>query len=84
MKVNSKSGRGLPDNSHLQCHINAAIAYNLWQYYQITGDMEFLSFYGAEMLLEIARFWVSASTYNEQLGLSPKNQLQAAIGDQSA
>jgi len=68
LHLNPKSGRWLPDNSHLQRHINVAIAYNLWQYYQVTGDMEFLSFYGAEMLLEIARFWASASTYNEQLG----------------
>jgi alpha,alpha-trehalase len=68
LHLNPKSGRWLPDNSHLQRHINVAIAYNLWQYYQVTGDMEFLSFYGAEMLLEIARFWASASTYDEQLG----------------
>lgn len=66
--LNPRSGRWLPDNSHLQRHISAAVAYNLWQYYQITGDMEFLSFYGAEMLLEIARFWASACTWNEQLG----------------
>lgn len=66
--LNPQSGRWLPDNSHLQRHINAAVAYNLWQYYQITGDMEFLSFYGAEMLLEIARFWASACTWNEGLG----------------
>ena len=68
LHLNPKSGRWLPDNSHLQRHISAAIAYNLWQYYQVTGDMEFLSFYGAEMLLEIARFWGSMSTYNEKLG----------------
>lgn len=67
LHLNPRSGRWLPDNSHLQRHINVAIAYNLWQYYQITGDMEFLSFYGAEMLLEIARFWASACTYNERL-----------------
>ena len=68
LHLNPKSGRWLPDNSHLQRHISAAVAYNLWQYYQITGDMEFLSFYGAEMLLEIARFWASVCRYNEELG----------------
>jgi alpha,alpha-trehalase len=36
LHLNPKSGRWLPDNSHLQRHINAAIAYNLWQYYQVT------------------------------------------------
>ncbi len=66
--LNPKSGRWVPDNSQLQRHVNAAIAYNLWQYYQATGDVEFLSFYGAEMFLEIARFWSSITTYNDRLG----------------
>lgn len=61
--LNPKSGRWIPDNSRLQRHVNAAIAYNIHQYYQCTGDTEFLSFYGAEMILEIARFWASATTY---------------------
>ena len=32
--LNPLSGRWLPDASHLQRHINVAIAYNVWQYYQ--------------------------------------------------
>jgi alpha,alpha-trehalase len=64
LHLNPKSGNWIPDNSHLQRHINAAVAYNVWQYYQVTRDMEFLSFYGAEMILEIARFWASIATYN--------------------
>ena len=31
------------------------------------GDIEFLRFHGAEMILEIARFWASAATYNRSL-----------------
>jgi alpha,alpha-trehalase len=65
--LNPKSGRWIPDNSRLQRHVNAAIAYNVWNYYQVTNDKEFLSFYGAEMLLEIARFWGSIAAYNEKL-----------------
>jgi alpha,alpha-trehalase len=65
--LNPRSGRWIPDNSHLQRHVNAAIAYNIYQYYQVTGDMEFLSFRGAEMFLEIARFWASIATYNASL-----------------
>ena len=65
--LNPKSGRWIPDNSRLQRHVNAAIAYNVLQYYQATGDMEFLAFYGAEMVLEIARFWASIVTYNPDL-----------------
>ena len=32
MHLNPASGRWLPDASHLQRHVNAAIAYNVWQY----------------------------------------------------
>lgn len=67
LHLNPKSGRWLPDGSHLQRHINAAVAYNVWQYWQVTADLEFMRFWGAEMVLEIARFWASASTYNHQL-----------------
>lgn len=66
MHLNPQSNRWLEDNTHLQRHINSAIVYNIWQYYQVSGDSEFLSFYGAEMILEIARFWSSISTYNSR------------------
>lgn len=66
--LNPQSGNWIPDNTHLQRHVNGAIAYNIWQYYQITEDYEFLSFYGAEMLLEIAKFWAGKVTYNENRG----------------
>jgi alpha,alpha-trehalase len=64
---NPRSGRWMPDHSHLQRHVGAAVAYNVWQYYQVSGDLEFLVDYGAEMLLDMARFWASATTYNERL-----------------
>ena len=64
LHLNPHSGRWLPDHSHLQRHVNIAVAYNVWQHYQVTGNMEFLRFYGAEMLIEIARFWASIASYN--------------------
>jgi trehalose/maltose hydrolase-like predicted phosphorylase len=67
LHLNPRSGRWLPDHSHLQRHVNIAIAHNVWQYYQVTGDLEFLAAHGAEMLLEIARFWASIATYNRSL-----------------
>ncbi|ADH84854.1 glycoside hydrolase family 65 central catalytic [Desulfurivibrio alkaliphilus AHT 2] len=67
LHLNPHSGRWLPDNSQRQHHINAAIAYNIWSYCQATDDHEFLYYYGAEMLLEIARFWASIATHNEAL-----------------
>ncbi|MBE0431603.1 MAG: trehalose-phosphatase, partial [Dehalococcoidia bacterium] len=67
LHLNPRSGRWLPDKSHLQRHINIAIAYNVWHYYQVTGDVSFLAFCGAEMLIEIARFWASMARYNRSL-----------------
>jgi kojibiose phosphorylase len=40
-------------------HLAADIAYAIVQYRQATGDDAFFFGYGAEMLLEIARFWAS-------------------------
>jgi trehalose/maltose hydrolase-like predicted phosphorylase/beta-phosphoglucomutase-like phosphatase (HAD superfamily) len=62
--LNPKSGRWLPDHSHNQRHVNIAIAYNVWQHYMVTGSTGFLRFTGAELLIEIARFWSSLATYN--------------------
>ncbi len=66
--LNPKSGRWVPDETFLQRHVNAAIAYNIWQYAEVTRDSEFVHFAGSEMFLEIARFWASLARYNEQLG----------------
>ncbi|MGA1864548.1 MAG: trehalose-phosphatase [bacterium] len=67
LHLNPQSGRWIPDNSNLQRHINIAVAYNVWNYYQVTSDMDFMCFYGAEIILEIARFWVSLAQYNKSL-----------------
>ena len=67
MHLNPASGRWVPDRTYLQRHVDAAIAYNVWQYFLATGDVEFLRFYGAEMMLDIARFWSSVATYNHLL-----------------
>lgn len=62
--LNPLSGRWDSDHSHNQRHVNAAIFYNVWQYYQATGDLDFLREHGAEMMLEIARFWASLADHN--------------------
>ncbi|CAN5568608.1 hypothetical protein BH24ACT21_BH24ACT21_15970 [soil metagenome] len=64
--LNPNSGKWEPDLSHNQRHVNAAIFYNIWRYYLATDDFEFLLDHGAEMMLEIARFWASIAHYNEE------------------
>lgn len=68
MFLNPHSGRWIRDYTHLQRHVGAAVAYNVWQYYQATGDSEFFFAYGAELLFEIARFWASIAQWNEGRG----------------
>jgi trehalose/maltose hydrolase-like predicted phosphorylase len=64
VRLNPSSGRWEPDLSHNQRHVNAAIFYSVWQHYQITHDIDFLRDHGAEMMLDIARFWSSAACFN--------------------
>jgi trehalose/maltose hydrolase-like predicted phosphorylase len=64
--LNPNSGRWNPDPSALAVHSGSAVAYDVWQHYQATADLEYLTDYGAEVLLEIARFWVSRSRFDER------------------
>lgn len=66
LHLNPLSGRWEEDLSHNQRHVNAAIFYNIWNYVQATRDLAFLSDYGAEMMLEIARFWASIAHFNPE------------------
>lgn len=65
LHLNPISGSWIPDYSYRQRHINAAIAYNIWQYYEITEDRDFLYDFGAELMLDIARFLASLASYDE-------------------
>ena len=64
--LNPLSGQWDPDLSHRQRHVNAAIFYNVWHYHQATGDRDFLRDHGAEIMLEIARFWSSIAHFNPE------------------
>jgi len=77
LHLNPQSGRWLPDESSRQRHVNAAIVYNTWRYYEITGDSDFLAFAGAEMILSIARFWASLATYNTERG---RYEIRGVVG----
>ena len=64
LNLNPRSQRWVPDNSYLQRHVGSAVAHNVWSYFQVTHDVEFLHSYGAEMILEIACFWSSIASYD--------------------
>ncbi|HEY0225294.1 MAG TPA: trehalose-phosphatase [Mycobacterium sp.] len=65
LHLNPRSGRWNPDSSARAHHIGIAVAYSTWNFYQVTGDLAYLIDYGAELLAEIARFWVSRATYDQ-------------------
>ncbi|MWA03424.1 glycoside hydrolase family 65 protein [Actinomadura sp. LD22] len=62
--LNPRSGRWLPDHSHLQRHVGLTIAHNVWRFYEATGDLEFLAEYGAEVIWEIARYFADLAGYD--------------------
>ncbi|MEV6117508.1 glycosyl hydrolase family 65 protein [Streptomyces sp. NPDC052109] len=68
LHLNPRSGRWVPDHSRLQHHVGSAVAYNVWQYWEATGDVDFLHGEGAEMLLQVARFWGDFAGYDDRLG----------------
>lgn len=46
----------------IEVHISADIAYAVWQYYNVTGDTDFMEKCGCEMILLTAVFWCSRVT----------------------
>jgi trehalose-phosphatase len=64
--LNPRTGLWEPDLSRNQRHVGAAIFYNIWHYIQATGDTDFLLGPGAEMMVEIARFWASITHFNSE------------------
>ena len=49
-----------------QRHINSDVALAQWQYFLVTGDMDFLRKQGSKIICQSADFWVSRSIYNAE------------------
>jgi len=65
--VHPETGELIPVlNGQIELHITASIAHGVWQYWQITGDDEFMRDYGAEILLSTADFWSSRAAWNPE------------------
>ncbi len=58
--IHPESGEIIPVlNGSIELHITASIAHGAWQYWNISGDDDFMRDYGAEILLSTAQFWAS-------------------------
>jgi alpha,alpha-trehalase len=60
------TSKWIRDFTHLEIHVNGAVAFNVWQYYQVTSDLDFMYSYGSEILIEIARFFATFARKNEE------------------
>ncbi|NJL62632.1 MAG: glycoside hydrolase family 65 protein, partial [Methylacidiphilales bacterium] len=49
----------------IEVHINADVAYGVWQYWQTTGDNDWMRSHGAEIILDTAIFWESRVKWNQ-------------------
>ncbi|MFW6323931.1 MAG: beta-phosphoglucomutase family hydrolase [Desulfovibrionales bacterium] len=66
-----------PDLSRRQRHVSIAVFYNFWRYISSSRDMQFFHEYGAEVMLEIARFWANIARYDETSG---KYHIEGVMG----
>ncbi|MGZ6386796.1 MAG: hypothetical protein ACXWOL_15375, partial [Ktedonobacteraceae bacterium] len=67
--VHPETGELVPVlNGQIELHITASIAHGVWQYWQFTGDDEFMREYGTELLLYTAEFWASRVVWNPESG----------------
>jgi beta-phosphoglucomutase len=48
----------------IELHITSDVAYAAWNYWQVTGDDEWMRHYGAEIILDTAVFWGSRVEWN--------------------
>lgn len=65
LHYNPQSDDWGPDLSRRQRHVSIAVFYNVWRYASSANDTQFLAEYGAEMMLQIARFWGSIAYYDK-------------------
>ncbi|KRL10006.1 glycoside hydrolase family 65 protein [Schleiferilactobacillus perolens] len=68
LRLNPITQQWETDNSYRQRHVSLAVAYNVWYYFHTTQDILFMRDQGVEMLLSIAKFWISAAQLNPQTG----------------
>lgn len=43
----------------IEIHITSDVAFGAWQYYECTGDQDFMDRFGYELILDCAKFWNS-------------------------
>ena len=67
--IHPETGEVIPVlNGPLEIHISASVAHAAWEYWNISGDNDFMRDYGAEIILSTALFWGSRVEKNTERG----------------
>lgn len=70
-----------------EIHRNGAIAYAIYDYINHTGDQDYLTEYGLEVLIGISRFWAQRVNFSEQkqkyvmLGVTGPNEYENNVNN---
>lgn len=70
-----------------EIHRNGAIAYAIYDYIRYTGDQDYLTDHGAEVLLAISRFWAQRVNWSEvkkkyvMLGVTGPNEYENNVNN---
>ncbi|HZD66071.1 MAG TPA: glycosyl hydrolase family 65 protein [Acidimicrobiales bacterium] len=65
---NPRSGGWMADRSRHQRHVGLAVARNAWQYWQVSGDRDFLVGPGTEITVEVARYFADLARFDPEAG----------------
>lgn len=76
-QYNPLSQHWMKDDTRLQRHIGSTIATNVWHYHQATGDDSFMAEYGAELMVDICRFWCSLAQHH---GADDRFDIRGVVG----
>ena len=70
-----------------EIHRNGAIAYAIFNYVRHTGDQDYLSEYGLEVLIALSRFWAQRSNWSQEknryviLGVTGPNEYENNVNN---
>lgn len=59
---------GVWQHGNLEIHVTAAVAYAVWHYVKNIKDKEFLYDYGAELLVQVSRYFASRGGWSPKTG----------------
>jgi maltose phosphorylase len=66
--INGEEDCGLWWIANTEIHVGLAVFYAIWHYVKITGDKAFLYKEGAELLVQLSRFYASRGQYGQKSG----------------